>query len=109
MIKISQLISFSISLIIVITALLITYYFVSKKLPNSFGGRFGKVVSRIYIDRNTQIVLVRILKEYYVILVSPNHSTLIKKLDTMDESEIGLEEPTKSFKDIFYKKVGDGK
>ncbi len=109
MVTISQLISFSISLIIVVTALLITYYFVSKKLPTSFGGRFGKVVSRIYIDRNTQIVLVRILKEYYVILVSLNNATIIKKLDTMDENEIGIDESTKNFKEIFYRKVGDDK
>ena len=52
------------------------------------GGRFAKVISKVYIDRSTSLVLVRILKEYYVILIGPNKAEVIQKLDTIDEGEI---------------------
>jgi len=77
-----------------------------KKLPNVVGGRFAKVISKVYLDRNTYLVLVRILKEYYVLLVSPGKTEIIKKLDTIDEGEI---EQTEDFKNILHKYVGGKK
>lgn len=77
-----------------------------KKLPNVVGGRFAKVISKVYLDRNTYLALVRILKEYYVLLVSPNKTEIIKKLDTIDEGEI---EQTEDFKNILHKYVGGKK
>uniref|UniRef100_A0A7C4CG90 Flagellar biosynthesis protein FliZ n=1 Tax=Fervidobacterium thailandense TaxID=1008305 RepID=A0A7C4CG90_9BACT len=103
---IGQIVSFFIGLLLVSVLLIATYWFLRKKLPNTLGGRFAKVVSRVYVDRNVSLVLVRILKEYYVILVSPTHAEVVKKLDTIDEGE--LETPD-DFKSLLSKYVGGKK
>lgn len=80
-----------------------------RKLPNTVvGGRFAKVISRTYIDRTTSLILVRILKEYYVILITQNYATVIKKLDAMDEGEMEIEQE-KSFENILQRFVGGKK
>ncbi|HOK88092.1 MAG TPA: flagellar biosynthetic protein FliO [Fervidobacterium sp.] len=89
-----------------IVVLLITYWFLKRKLPNMVGGRFAKVISKVYIDRNTSLVLVRILKEYYVILVGPNKAEVIQKLDTIDEGEI---EKPEDFQSVLNKYAGGKK
>ncbi|MEN6516472.1 MAG: flagellar biosynthetic protein FliO [Fervidobacterium sp.] len=86
--------------------LLITYWFLKRKLPNMVGGRFAKVISKVYIDRSTSLVLVRILKEYYVILIGPNKAEVIQKLDTIDEGEI---EKPEDFQSVLNKYVGGKK
>lgn len=58
------------------------------------------------MDRNVSLVLVRILKEYYVILVSPTHAEVVKKLDTIDEGEL---ETPEDFKSLLSKYVGGKK
>ncbi len=70
------------------------------------GGRFAKVISKVYIERNTSLVLVRILKEYYVILIGPNKAEVIQKLDTIDEGEI---EKPENFQSVLNKYVGGKK
>ncbi|AMW32311.2 MULTISPECIES: flagellar biosynthetic protein FliO [Fervidobacterium] len=81
-----------------------------RKLPNTVGGRFAKVISRVYLDRTTSLVLVRILKEYYVILIGPNQATVVKKLDTIEEGEIDTEAGrNSSFESILQKFVGGKK
>ena len=89
-----------------IVVLLITYWFLKRKLPNMVGGRFAKVISKVYIDRSTSLVLVRILKEYYVILIGPNKAEVIQKLDTIDEGEI---EKPEDFQTVLNKYVGGKK
>ncbi len=89
-----------------IVVLLITYWFLKRKLPNMVGGRFAKVISKVYIERNTSLVLVRILKEYYVILIGPNKAEVIQKLDTIDEGEI---EKPENFQSVLNKYVGGKK
>jgi len=89
-----------------IVVLLITYWFLKRKLPNMVGGRFAKVISKVYIDRSTSLVLVRILKEYYVILIGPNKAEVIQKLDTIDEGEI---EKPEDFQSVLNKYVGGKK
>ncbi len=89
-----------------IVVLLITYWFLKRKLPNMVGGRFAKVISKVYIDRSTSLVLVRILKEYYVILIGPNKAEVIQKLDTIDEGEI---EKPEDFQSVLNKCVGGKK
>ncbi|ABS60548.1 MULTISPECIES: FliO/MopB family protein [Fervidobacterium] len=107
MTKIKELINFFIGLSLFIILMFVTYWFIKRKLPNVVGGRFAKVISRVYIDRNTYLALVRIFKEYYVILVSPGKTEVIKKLDTIDEGE--LEEEPQDFKSILHKYVGGKK
>ena len=72
-----------------IVVLLITYWFLKRQLPNMVGGRFAKVISKVYIDRSTSLVLVRILKEYYVILLT-EQAEVIQKLDAIDEADKSL-------------------
>uniref|UniRef100_A0A7V4NEP9 Flagellar biosynthesis protein FliZ n=1 Tax=Fervidobacterium pennivorans TaxID=93466 RepID=A0A7V4NEP9_FERPE len=92
----------------IIVILLGTYWILRKRLPNAVGGRFAKVISRIYLDRNTSLVLVRILKEYYVILISQNQATVVKKLDTIEEGEIDSEIGS-NFETILQRFVGGKK
>ncbi len=66
------------------------------------------MISRTYIDRTTSLILVRILKEYYVILITQNYATVIKKLDAMDEGEMEIEQE-KSFENILQRFVGGKK
>ncbi|MGB9614669.1 MAG: flagellar biosynthetic protein FliO [Fervidobacterium sp.] len=106
MTEIKEFINFFIGLTLFIVLLFITYWFVRRKLPNVVGGRFAKVISKTYIDRNTYLALVMILKEYYVILVSSGKAEVIKRLDTIDEGEI---EETQDFKDLLHKFVGGKK
>jgi len=54
------------------------------------------------------LVLVRILKEYYVILISQNQATVVKKLDTIEEGEIDSEVGS-NFETIFQRFVGGKK
>ncbi|ODN30852.1 flagellar biosynthetic protein FliO [Fervidobacterium thailandense] len=105
-VTIGQLVSFFIGLLLVSLLLLATYWFLRKRLPNAVGGRFAKVVSRVYVDRNVSLVLVRVLKEYYVILVSPSHAEVVKKLDTIDEGEL---EPPDDFRSLLSRYVGGKK
>ncbi|MFN6991614.1 MAG: flagellar biosynthetic protein FliO [Fervidobacterium sp.] len=86
-----------------------TYWLIKRKLPNTVGGRFAKVISRTYIDRNNYLVLVRILKEYYILLISPQKSEIIAKLDTIDEGEISEVHEIKDFKSLLNKYVGGKK
>jgi len=67
-----------------------------------------KLISRVYLDRNTSLVLVRILKEYYVILISQNQATVVKKLDTIEEGEIDSEIGS-NFETILQRFVGGKK
>ncbi|ANE41262.1 MAG: FliO/MopB family protein [Fervidobacterium sp.] len=92
----------------IIVILLGTYWILKKRLPNAVGGRFAKVISRVYLDRNTSLVLVRILKEYYVILISQNQATVVKKLDTIEEGEIDSEIGS-NFETILQRFVGGKK
>ncbi len=66
------------------------------------------MISRVYLDRNTSLVLVRILKEYYVILISQNQATVVKKLDTIEEGEISSEIGS-NFETILQRFVGGKK
>ena len=81
---------------------------IKKKAPQRSWGRFAKVISRVYLDRNTSLVLVRILKEYYVILISQNQATVVKKLDTIEEGEIDSEIGS-NFETILQRFVGGKK
>lgn len=104
--KIKEFISFFIGLLIFTALMLVTYWLVKRKLPNLVGGRFARVISKVYLDRNTYLALVRIFKEYYVLLISPEKAQIIKKLDTIEEGEIEQQE---DFKNILHKYVGDKK
>ena len=65
------------------------------------------VLERRYIDRNTSILLVRLMEDYYFILVTQNGGTILKKLDDIEAGKIMTQEATKpEFKNIFFRKLG---
>ncbi|PLV59399.1 flagellar biosynthetic protein FliO [Thermotoga sp. KOL6] len=82
---------------IVLFFLLITYYFVRKGVFSQKGSNVS-VLERRYLDRKSFIAIVRIVDEYYVILVSDSSATIIKKLEDYKEGD--------SFSTILFRKIG---
>ncbi|AEH50780.1 FliO/MopB family protein [Pseudothermotoga thermarum] len=88
--------------LLLIGFLAFVYFFVRRKTI-SFGKNI-RVVERFYLDRSTSIVLVRLMDDYYFILVTPSGATVLKKLT---EEEMGSLEQAKesSFSEIFFKHI----
>ncbi len=93
------ILQFSIALGILIGVLLLVYFFVMKRFPRAFGGKHIAILERRYIDRFSSIVLVRIMDEYYFILVTQSGGTVLKKLKAEEISE-------EDFSSVFFKKLG---
>lgn len=80
----------------------IVYFFVKRR--NVFAiSKNVKVLERYYIDRNCSVILVRIMENYFFLLVTPNSATVLKELS---QSDIGQLEQTESFSHLFFKKLG---
>jgi len=77
------------------------YILVRRRVPFAFS-KDVQVLQRHYIDRNTSIVLVRVLDEYYYLLVSHSSCSVLKKLS---EQEISRIEAKESFSKVFFKKL----
>ena len=90
---------FSIALGILLGVLFLIYFFITKRFPKAFGGRHITILERKYIDRFSSIVLVRIMDEYYFILITQSGGTVLKKLKTEEISE-------EDFSSVFFKKLG---
>ncbi len=75
----------------------------SKKLP----GKNIAILERRYIDKNSSILLVRLMDDYYFILVSQSGGTILKKLDDIEAGKVMTQEATKpDFRNIFFKRLG---
>ena len=92
-------IQFSIALGILIGVLFLIYFFITKRFPKTFGGRHIVILERRYIDRFSSIMLVKIMDEYYFILVTQSGGTVLKKLKAEEISE-------EDFSSVFFKKLG---
>ncbi|HEY8541636.1 MAG TPA: flagellar biosynthetic protein FliO [Pseudothermotoga sp.] len=80
----------------------IVYFIVKRR--NIFGASKNiKVLERHYIDKNCSVVLVRVMENYFFLLVTPNSATILKELS---QSDIGQLEQTESFSHIFFKRLG---
>jgi len=93
------ILQFSIALGILLGVLFLVYFFVMKRFPKALGGRHITILERRYIDRFSSIVLVRIMDEYYFILVTQSGGTVLKKLKAEEISE-------EDFSSVFFKKLG---
>lgn len=92
---------FLLALGLLIGFLYVMYVFVRKRVP--FGtSRDVQVLQRHYIDRNTSIVLVKVMEEYYYLLISHSSSTVLKKLTEEEVARIEVREP---FSKILFKKL----
>ncbi len=85
----------------------LVYYFINGRLFKNIPGGTIKIIERKFLDRTTSIALVRLLDDYYYILITQNGGTIIKKLDEIEAGKILVKE-TKNvkFSDIFHKKLG---
>ncbi|OOC43554.1 flagellar biosynthesis protein FliZ [Thermosipho sp. 1074] len=81
--------------------MLVTYFLIKNKVPRSVGGRFIVVIERKFITRNSYIAIVRILDEYYALLITENGGRVIKKFDSIESGELEKSD----FKFEFFKNV----
>ncbi|MEN3007803.1 flagellar biosynthetic protein FliO [Pseudothermotoga sp.] len=95
------LVQFLLALGLLIGFLYIVYVFVRKRIP-FVASKDVQVLQRHYIDKNTSIVLVKVLEEYYYLLISHSSSTVLKKLS---EEEIARIEVKESFSKILFKRL----
>ena len=85
----------------------IVYKVINGRFLRGIPGETIKVIERRFLDRNTSIVLVRLMEDYYYILVTQNGGTIIKKLDDLEASKIVVRESKEvDFKRIFYRRLG---
>lgn len=80
----------------------VVYFFVRRRNPFASSKNI-RVIERCYLDRNSSIVLVRLIDSYYVLLITPGGGTVLKELS---ESEAGHLEEAEKFSSIFFKKLG---
>jgi len=92
---------FLLALGILIGLLYLVYVFVRKRVP-FVASRDVQVLQRHYIDRNTSIVLVKVLDEYYYLLLSHSSSTVLKKLSEQEVAHVEIREP---FSKILFKRL----
>ncbi|KAF2959821.1 MULTISPECIES: flagellar biosynthetic protein FliO [unclassified Thermotoga] len=92
----SGILQFLLAFGIVLFFLLLVYYFVKRGIFIQKGSSIS-VLERHYLDRKTFIAIVRVIDEYFVILVTDSGATVIKKLEDYEE---------KSFSSMFFKKLG---
>ena len=81
--------------------MLATYLVVRNKVPRSSGGHFISVIERKYITKNSCIAIIRVIENYYVVLITENGGTILEKLDSIDAGDL---EKT-NFKVEFFKNI----
>jgi len=92
---------FFLALGILVGLLYLVYVFVRKRVP-FVASRDVQVLQRHYIDRNTSIVLVKVLDEYYYLLLSHSSSIILKKLSEQEVVHVEVKEP---FSKILFKRL----
>ncbi len=80
------------------------YLFVNRRFSRVLPGRNIVVVERRYIDRNSSIILVKLMEDYYFILVTQGGGTVIKKLDDVEAGKVEVHHDR--FSEIFFRKLG---
>ena len=94
---VSAILQFLLAFGIVLFFLVLVYYFVRKGFFSQKGSSIS-VVERHYLDRKSFIAIVRVVDEYFVILVTDSSAIVLKKLEDYKESD--------SFSTIFFRKIG---
>ena len=83
--------------------LYVVYLLVNRRFSRVLPGRNIVVLERRYVDRNSSIVLVRLMNDYYFILITQGGGTVIKKLDEVEAGKLDVQD---QFKKVFFKKLG---
>ena len=84
----------------------VVHIFMSGKFSRGIPGRNISIVERKYIDRSSSIVLVRLMDDYYFILVTQGGGTVIKKLDEIEAGKVMSQEGEVDFKRLFRSRLG---
>ena len=100
------LLQFAISLALLLGVLWIVHMFISGKFSRGIPGRNISIIERKYIDRNSSIVLVRLMDDYYFILITQSGGTVIKNLDEIEAGKVMTQEGEMDFKKIFRRRLG---
>ena len=82
------------------------YLVINGKFSRGLPGKNITILEKRYIDRGSMIVLVRLMDDYYFLLVTQSSGTIIKKLDELEAGKIMTQEGEGNFKDIFGKRFG---
>lgn len=92
---------FLLALGILIGFLYVMYIFLKRRAP-FVASRDVQVLQRHYVDRNISVVLIKILDEYYYLLVSHSNATVLKKLSEQEVARLEAKEP---FSKILFKRL----
>ncbi len=96
---------FSLSLGILLAVLWIVYLFINGKFARGLPGKNITILEKKYIDRGSMIVLVRLMDDYYFLLVTQSGGTVIKKLDELEAGKVMAQEG-ENFKNILGRRFG---
>lgn len=67
-------------------------------------GKNIKIIERLYLDRSTSILLVRLVDDYFFILVCSSGATVLKKLTDTEAASLGQDKQI-SFSETFFKRL----
>ncbi len=101
------ILQFLVALGALVALLWVIYAIINGRLLRNLPGGTVSILERKYIDRNSSIILVRLMEDYYYILVTQSGGTILKKLDDIESSKLSVKEAAdKDFKKIFYNRFG---
>jgi len=82
-----------VAIISLIILLVVLYYTLAKTLKNGPKSKEVKMVKKYYLDRSLYVGILKVFKEYYIILATSNSSEIIRKLEEEEVQEIMDEHP----------------
>lgn len=81
------------AIILLIILLGVFYYILVKTLKQGPKSKEVKMIKKYYLDRNLYVGVLKIFKEYYIILATSSSSEIIRKLEEEEVQEIMNEHP----------------
>lgn len=91
---------------VLLVVLWIVYLVINGKFSRGLPGKNITILEKKYVDKGSMIVLVRLMDDYYFLLVTQNGGTIIKKLDELESGKVMTQEGEKSFRSVFGKRFG---
>jgi len=81
------------AIILLIILLGVFYYILVKTLKQGPKSKEVKMIKKYYLDRNLYVGVLKVFKEYYIILATSSSSEIIRKLEEEEVQEIMNEHP----------------
>ncbi len=99
--------TFFISTVLIIVALLVILYFVKKFNVHRMQSRYIRVLDSLPLGRNTVVYLVKLKDEYVFIACTPSSTDVIGRLsDPEDIKDLEVQETGSKFSRILFSKLG---